>query len=193
MKKKFWITDKAKFELFDRIFAEEHEEVKDEDEIEYLWSPDYLEQICLGNTDVDDNEYTPLINKLKKEYSLWKNKRWKFALDVIKKTSTFITRLEYCMREVDKLDAMTKKERLSHWNEEHNKLNQLLNLPETEYYKYNHDFNLTNRVNFMKQYGIEVVQDLDKLVCVYNNCILGAITYPLNHIILELKTVLADE
>lgn len=59
-----YISKSNREEFFEKIFNLE----KQGEDISYYFTPDYLEQICFGETDRDDNAYNQIIKLLKKEY-----------------------------------------------------------------------------------------------------------------------------
>lgn len=67
---KIFISDKEKEELFKKLLLRETN--NDKREFNYLLSADYLEQICMGNTEQCDKAYGSIKRKLKNEYLKWK-------------------------------------------------------------------------------------------------------------------------
>lgn len=63
-KHNIYISKHNREEFFDKISNLE----KQGENISYYFTPDYLEQICFGETDRDDKAYTHIIKLLKKEY-----------------------------------------------------------------------------------------------------------------------------
>ena len=61
---RIYISKNNREEFFEEIFTLE----KQGEDISYYFTPDYLEQICLGDTGADDKKYSQIIKLLKKEY-----------------------------------------------------------------------------------------------------------------------------
>lgn len=61
---RIYISKNNRTKFFEEIFTLE----KQGEDISYYFTPDYLEQICLGDTGADDKKYSQIIKLLKKEY-----------------------------------------------------------------------------------------------------------------------------